>query len=747
MPQVLSIGAPGVYLQAPGAGATRLGVRMDVCAFVGVAPRGPARVPILDETWRFDRPFVEPDRPRRRSAATAVESFDEYRRLYGGFEGPGRLPYAVASYFEQGGRKAYVVRIVHDYANGSGSNEDGVARGVLPIVRRRLDLLRSGAEGLHVASDVALAAGSWLRCSLPGGRLAYRVVAAAALEVDPGSGTSCRVELHDPLGATPWRVELLHSLEVRARNEGAWGNRLRAGFEFRATPIQVRSVIDRMVVLRDMTPLPPGTTLRFRSRRGIDDVRAVVSVGRVHDRDPREDATAVELEAGLPALSAGDVWASVDLIEGVALVADGAGVVERHEGLGFCVSHPRFLATVLCNESELVYPTPDWAYRDVPLDAAGISLSEPMFAEQDGEQFSGGVDRFADITPEDFFDPGWVSGDAEPGDGIHALTHLSDLSSVVVPDLYSPAPLVEIEAVPVETSLARATFDVCVDVPQRDERPAGRVAELCGLRKDPRSPAELREITELQQRLEAFADQQASFVLLLDVPPGIGDAAVRRWRAAFQSSYLAAYHPWLKVARLDDRREALIRVPPSAIAAGIIARQEGTFGVPHGPANALARGVVDVDERISSARHDALHPLGINVYLRENDGVRLTSARTLSRDPQYRQLTVRRLMLMLRRVLEQQLQGLVFEPNDASLRASVRRLLRALLREWFRDGAFAGATEEESFFVRCDEKLNPMRIVDSGKLVAEIGVAPSEPLEFIVVRLVHDADGTRLTEA
>ncbi len=76
--------------------ARSTGVRMDVCAFVGVAPRGPARVPVVDERWRDDRPCVEPERPRRRTVAVAVESFDEYRRLFGGFEGPGLLPYAVA---------------------------------------------------------------------------------------------------------------------------------------------------------------------------------------------------------------------------------------------------------------------------------------------------------------------------------------------------------------------------------------------------------------------------------------------------------------------------------------------------------------------------------------------------------------------------------------------------------------------------------------------------------------------------
>src|SRR5262245_32060097 len=111
---------------------------MDVCAFVGVAPRGPARVPwvgpdAVDDGGRSipeDVPTLAPERPKRRSVAVPVESFDAYRRLYGGFEGPGRLPYAVASFFEQGGRRAYIVRIVHAY--GGAKDEAGAATGVLP---------------------------------------------------------------------------------------------------------------------------------------------------------------------------------------------------------------------------------------------------------------------------------------------------------------------------------------------------------------------------------------------------------------------------------------------------------------------------------------------------------------------------------------------------------------------------------------------------------------------------------------
>jgi phage tail sheath protein FI len=137
-----------------------------------------------------------------------------------------------------------------------------------------------------------------------------------------------------------------------------------------------------------------------------------------------------------------------------------------------------------------------------------------------------------------------------------------------------------------------------------------------------------------------------------------------------------------------------------------------------------------------------LHPQGINVYLRERDGIRLSAARTLSRDPSYRQLSVRRLITMICRALEQQMQWVVFEPNNPALRDEVRLVLQNYLRQLFRAGAFRGATEEQAFFVRCDATNNPPLVADAGQLIAEIGVAPAEPLEFIVLRLAREGDGT-----
>ena len=145
---------------------------------------------------------------------------------------------------------------------------------------------------------------------------------------------------------------------------------------------------------------------------------------------------------------------------------------------------------------------------------------------------------------------------------------------------------------------------------------------------------------------------------------------VAEWRSALSSSYAAAYHPWLGTVPEGRERPGgagLRRLAPSAVAAGIIAGRERRLGIPWGPADEVAVDAVRAARDLADAEHAELFEMGVNVFRAERDGFRLTSARTLSRDPDYRQLSVRRLMTMLRLTLERQGQRLAFEPNTADL--------------------------------------------------------------------------------
>jgi len=656
------IGAPGVYVRHRSDARQLQAERMDTCAFAGIAPRGPCREPRLPDGWRNQHgPFMRQWRAgafdTRRTIAVPVESFEEYTRLYGGRDGPGRLPYAVKAFFDQGGRRAWVMRIVHKYADDAG-NRGGVAKGQLQ----------------HFVTTT-------------GG-----------------------------------------AIEFEARNEGAWGNRLRVALGLQASPVVFRSIDTDGLVLEPTENPPAGSLLRLMLPgdipllRFVADVREAVIDGRSQLR------VSYDTPAPVPAQS-------VDILTGELIVDDGGSYREVFNDLGLSARHPRWLAGVLCHESALVYPLEDWCDAELkPRDIESLSV-KPVLPPSVQAQFTGGEDRFGDLVHEDFFDAAWSVANDEAGDGIHAIATNPEVASLSAVDLYCPSALPDILTEEPAALFAGPEFAPCINQqPSAEpELVSPAVDQMC---LDPRSPADREIIIVLQQRLVAFADAQASWIALLDVPPGLRNRQILNWRARFSSSYAAAYMPWLKV--MDNNRQTAVTVNPSAFAAGILAAREIKFGVPFGPANELARGVVASAEPVSTQDHDALHPHGINVFMTDADGYRLSAARTLSSDPRVRQLSVRRLMILLKRVLHRQMQWAVFEPNGLRLWREITRMLEGFLGRLYSAGAFTGATPAEAFFVRCDNHTNPSHARDQGRVIAEIGVAPAEPMEFIVLRLTLD---------
>jgi phage tail sheath protein FI len=102
-------------------------------------------------------------------------------------------------------------------------------------------------------------------------------------------------------------------------------------------------------------------------------------------------------------------------------------------------------------------------------------------------------------------------------------------------------------------------------------------------------------------------------------------------------------------------------------------------------------------------------------------------------------------ILGFRRWLATGLRDFVFEPHTPALWEQIRIRLLSRCREMLDAGALAGADAQEAFFVKCDGETNPPAGVDAGRVVAHVGLAPSVPAEFIVVRVVHDANGSTVS--
>ncbi|MGJ5751975.1 hypothetical protein FB563_0037 [Streptomyces puniciscabiei] len=255
-------------------------------------------------------------------------------------------------------------------------------------------------------------------------------------------------------------------------------------------------------------------------------------------------------------------------------------------------------------------------------------------------------------------------------------------------------------------------------------------------------------VRTVQLAVISHCEQMGDRVAVLDSPPGLTAQQVRHWRneeAGYDSRYATLYYPWVRV--FDPAAGRNTTVPPSGHIAGVWARSDAERGVHKAPANEVIRGAVDLEVRLSKGEQDLLNPIGVNcVRAFPGRGIRIWGARTLSSDPAWRYLNVRRLFNYLEESILLGTQWVVFEPNDDRLWSSIRRNVTAFLTEEWRRGALFGRTAEEAFYVKCDRDNNPQTSIDQGRVVCEIGVSPVKPAEFVVFRLAQFSDSTSLID-
>jgi uncharacterized protein len=261
-----------------------------------------------------------------------------------------------------------------------------------------------------------------------------------------------------------------------------------------------------------------------------------------------------------------------------------------------------------------------------------------------------------------------------------------------------------------------------------------------------RGAIDLDAVQAVQNAMAAHCELMGDRMAILDPPPGLGPQQVKEWRvekAGYDSKYAALYYPWISVFDPATGRNQL--VPPSGHMAGIWARNDDTRGVHKAPANEVVRGAVAVETQLTKPENDLLNPIGVNcIRAFPGRGIRVWGARTLSSDPAWRYLNVRRLFNYLEESILDGTQWVVFEPNDDALWARIRRTVSAFLVNEWRKGALFGLTPDEAFYVKCDRESNPAEGVDAGQVVCEVGVAPVKPAEFVIFRLAQFSGGTSL---
>jgi phage tail sheath protein FI len=222
---------------------------------------------------------------------------------------------------------------------------------------------------------------------------------------------------------------------------------------------------------------------------------------------------------------------------------------------------------------------------------------------------------------------------------------------------------------------------------------------------------------------------------VIDSPAGTAVATTLDPRTTIDDTkYAAFYHPW--VVASDPRSGNRVKIPPSGAVCGIYALTDNTRGVWKAPANETVAGALDLEFDVTHGEQENLNPKGVNLIRRfPGRGIRVWGARTLSSDPLWKYVNVRRLFIFLEASIYYSTQWVVFEPNDPKLWARVKQTVTLFLRSQWREGALFGEKEEEAFTVAVGRETMTEDDILNGRLIVEIGIAPVRPAEFVVFRI------------
>ncbi|MFG3024441.1 phage tail sheath family protein [Streptomyces sp. NPDC048254] len=223
-------------------------------------------------------------------------------------------------------------------------------------------------------------------------------------------------------------------------------------------------------------------------------------------------------------------------------------------------------------------------------------------------------------------------------------------------------------------------------------------------------------------------------VAALDTPPGFLPDEALDYRNQRSSTHAALYYPWITVSSPFDGSR--VDVPPAAYMAGIWARSDTARGMIKAPANEVVRSALDFETRLNKSQQELLNPQGVNcLRFFPGPGFLVWGARTISDDPEWKYLSIRRYFNFLEKSIDQGTQWVVFEVNGPALWDAVRHTVEGFLFNEWKSGALLGAKPEQAYFVRCDASTMTADDLDNGRLICVVGVAAAKPAEFVVFRI------------
>lgn len=236
--------------------------------------------------------------------------------------------------------------------------------------------------------------------------------------------------------------------------------------------------------------------------------------------------------------------------------------------------------------------------------------------------------------------------------------------------------------------------------------------------------------------LISHCENTGSRFAVIDMPRDLSNTKkLIEYREMIDSTYAAMYHPWLQ--NFDRTVQKPGYFPPSGAVMGIYSRTDINRGVHKAPANETV-SCSGLNINFTKGEQDILNPAGINLIRQlPGQGIRVWGARTASSNGAFKYVNVRRMFIFVEESIKANTNWVVFEPNDATLWTRVQITISAFLNNLWRSGMLAGNSPEESYFVEIGSSTMTNDDILNGRLICNIGIAPSRPAEFVIFRVTQ----------
>ena len=247
-------------------------------------------------------------------------------------------------------------------------------------------------------------------------------------------------------------------------------------------------------------------------------------------------------------------------------------------------------------------------------------------------------------------------------------------------------------------------------------------------------------IPEVVVALVGHCENLKNRVAVLDMPKDLYKTNdLIEYRNMIDSTYAAMYHPWIQI--FDRASGKPDFVPPSGAVLGVYSRTDINRGVHKAPANETIF-CTGLKTNYTKAEQDILNPEGVNLIRSfPGQGIRIWGAKTASSNSAFKYINVRRLFIYVEESIRANTNWVVFEPNDATLWQRVSMTISSFLDSMWRNGMLAGSSASEAYFVEIGPSTMSRDDIMNGRLICNIGIAPSRPAEFVIFRVTqHTAE-------